>query len=160
MNAKKAIKDGLDMGEMVAMAYLGDLSDAEMMQRPHPQCNHLNWQVGHLIASEHGLMSKVAPGEMPDLPDGFEAKYQKEMAGSDDATQFANKEELMEVYKAQREKTLQILDTLSDADLDNPTGVEYAPTFGAMVAMQGAHWLMHCGQWVVVRRQNDKPVVI
>lgn len=160
MNAKKAIKDGLDMGEMVGMAYLGDLSDTELMQRPHPECNHLNWQVGHLIASEHGLMSKVAPGKMPELPEGFEAKYQKDSTCSDDPSQFATKDELLSVYKTQRAATLQILDALSDDDLDTPTGVDYAPTFGAMVAMQGAHWLMHCGQWVVVRRQNDKPVVI
>ena len=36
----------------------------------------------------------------------------------------------------------------------------HAPTLGALYLMQGGHWLMHCGQWVIVRRQLGKPVVI
>ncbi len=160
MDAKTAIKGSLATAEMVAMAYVGDLSDAELMQRPHPECNHINWQIGHLIASEHAMISGVAPGAMPDLPAGFADKYTKDSAKSDDASQFASKEELMAAYQAQRAATLAALDKQTADDFDKPSGVDYAPTVGAMFAMQGAHWLMHCGQWVIIRRLNGKPVVI
>ena len=65
MNASDAIKIGLDTGEFVSLGYLEDLSDAEFLRRPHPGCNHINWQVGHLIASEHMMIEKIAPGSMP-----------------------------------------------------------------------------------------------
>ena len=37
---------------------------------------------------------------------------------------------------------------------------EWAPTVAALLAMTGTHALMHCGQFVAVRRQLGKPVVI
>ena len=70
MLTRDAIKIELATAELVAMAYLDDLSDAELMQRPHPQCNHLNWQIGHLVASEHAMMKGFVPGGMPPLPEG------------------------------------------------------------------------------------------
>ena len=159
MDAKTTIKDSIAMAEMIGMAYLGDLSDAELMKRPHPECNHINYQLGHLITSEHGMMSGMGVA-MPALPNGFAEKYAKECAKSDDASKFATKDELMQVYKAQRAATLAALDKADIVDFDKSTGVDYAPTVGSMYAMQGAHWMMHCGQWVVVRRMCGKPIVM
>lgn len=160
MDSRTAIKTALDMAEFVSMTYLGDLSDDELMVRPHPQCNHLNWQIGHLIVAEHELMAKVVPGGMPALPDGLAAKYSKDSAGSNVQSQFASKEVLMQTYKTQRAATLNALAATSDSQLDASTGVDYAPTVGSMFSLQSSHWLMHCGQWVVVRRNLGKPIVI
>ncbi len=158
MDAQTAIRNVLGTGEMIGMAYLGDLTDAELMQRPHAKCNHLNWQVGHLIVSENQLVGTAWP--MPELPAGFAEKYKKETAGSDDASQFATKDELMATYKTQRAATLEVLAKATAEELDQSTGVEYAPTRGQLISLNGEHWLMHAGQWVIVRRQNDKPVLI
>ncbi len=160
MDAASAIKGSLEMAEMIGMTYLGDLNDQELLQRPHPDCNHINWQVGHLIQSEHDMLEKLAPGSMPELPTGFAEKYTRETAASQDASQFASKDELMQAYQQQRAATLALLAKTPAAELDEPTGVDYAPTKGAMLRMQGEHWMMHCGQWVVVRRNCGKPVVI
>jgi uncharacterized damage-inducible protein DinB len=160
MDAKSALKEALATADMIGTAYLSDLSDAEFMQRPHPACQHINWQVGHLIASEHAMLSGIAAGKMPPLPEGFAEKYSKETAGCDDPATFATKAELMEAYQAQRAATLAVLEGLSAEELDKETGVSYAPTYGSTISMQGAHWLMHCGQWVIVRRNNGKPIVI
>jgi len=159
MNAHDAIRCGLEMADYVSLAYLQDLSDRDLMQRPHPGCNHLNWQVGHLILAEHQLIEKVAPGQMPALPEGFAARYAKETAGSDDASQFLSKEALLAAQRVQRQGTLAALATFSEADFDRLTGVDYAPTIGAMFSMQGSHWLMHAGQWAVVRRQLGRPAL-
>ena len=160
MDSITVIKDSLNMAEMVGMAYLGDLSDAELMQRPHPQCHHVNWQVGPLICSDNHMLNSIAPDQMPALPDGFAEKYTKETAASDDAQKFATKDELLHAYKTQRAGTLAILSKMNDTTLDEPSGVDYAPTKAAIVRMQGEHWLIHCGQWVIIRRMNNKPVVI
>lgn len=160
MNARDAIRIGIETADQVVNAYLDDLSDADMLRRPHPQCNHINWQVGHLIAAEHAMLDGFVPGGMPALPEGFAAKYAKDAAGSDDASHFCTKAELMAAYKTQRTATLQALAQAGDDDWQKETGLTYAPTVAALYVMQGSHWLMHCGQWVIVRRQLGKPVVI
>lgn len=160
MNAQTAIRNSLETAEMICMSYLSDLSDEQMMQRPHPKCNHLNWQVGHLIASEYQMVNQIAGGKLPELPAGFADMYGKETAGSDVASDFKSKDELLAIYKQQRAATLAVLAEMSDEDFDAPSGIDYAPTAGSIMQMQGAHWLMHCGQWVIVRRECDKPVMI
>lgn len=160
MDAATAIKGNLDMAEMIGMAYLGDLSGTELLQRPHPECHHLNWQVGHLVCSEHQMMETLAPGAMPALPAGFIEKYSKGTADQQDPSKFATKDELMQAYQDQRAGTLAILAKMTPQEMDEPSGIDYAPTKGALLRMQGEHWMMHCGQWVIVRRNCGKPVVI
>lgn len=156
MQAAAAIKIGLDMGEYVSLGYLGDLSDQDLLQRPTPGCNHLAWQIGHLIVSEHQMIEACFPGTMPALPTGFAEKYTKQTATSDEPSDFHTKEQLLEVYRAQRNATLAKLETLSNEAFDAaaPEAMQsYAPTIGAVFSMQGSHWLMHAGQWAVLRRQ-------
>lgn len=160
MNALDSLKVGLDMADFVCQSYLKDLSDADLMTRPHSACNHINWQIGHLVLSENEMMSAIAPQSMPSLPAGFAEKYARETQGIDDASKFCTKAELLAAFAAQRAATIQVMQSLTDADLDKPTGIDYAPTVVSLLSIQGAHWLMHCGQWVVVRRMLGKPVVI
>ncbi len=159
MNSRQAIKLAIDAGNMVSMAYLEDLNDQEMMRRPCPGCNHINWQVGHLIVAENGLLSKIAPDTTPPLPAGFAEKYSKDAAVSDDPKAFCKKDELLKVYRQQRAATLATLEKMTDEQLDGPSGFDFAPTVGSILSMQGSHWLMHAGQWAVVRRQlGRKPL--
>ncbi len=163
MDAREGIRLSIDLANMVCNAYLGDLTHEEMMKRPHAGCNHLIWQVGHLVASEHNIVDKVAPGHMPALPDGFTDKYTSETTHSDNAADFHSKDELMALSAACREGTLKALAAMSDEQLAGPAPEEmqsYAPTVAAALSMQGSHWLMHCGQWVILRRELGKPIVI
>jgi hypothetical protein len=139
------------------MAYVGDLDDAEMLRRPAPGCNHINWQLGHLITAENMMIGKVATGSVPPLPSGFAEKYTKQTATQDDAGAFCSKTELLRVHQEQRAATLAALDKLSDSDLDKPSGIDWCPTVGETFVGQGVHWLMHAGQWAVVRRQLGRP---
>jgi hypothetical protein len=163
MDAKQAIKMNIDMAAMVCDSYLTDLSDDELMKRPHPGCNHLKWQLGHLISSEHQMVSGLLPGAMPALPEGFAEKYSKETAASDDAAAFDSKEVLMSTYQQQRAATLAALEAFPADQLEEP-GPEamraYAPTKASVFSMQGSHWMMHAGQWVPIRRECGKDVVI
>jgi len=160
MDPRQAIQLAIDSSHMVSMAYLDDMTDDELMHRPHPGCNHIKWQLGHLIASEHQMIEGVAPDSMPSLPEGFVERYTKETAASDDAGGFDTKAELMRLFEEQRSATLSTLAGQSDADLDaaSPESMQaYAPTVGAAFSLQGGHWLMHAGQWAVIRRQLGRP---
>lgn len=153
MNAIQAIRLGIDSSEMISMHYLNDLTDAEMMRRPAPGGNHVKWQVGHLIASENMMIEGVLPNSMPTLHAGFAEKYSKETSKIDDPSAFHTKAELMRIFQAQRAATLMALEKLTPESLDKPTKLDYAPTVGSIFVMQGSHWLMHAGQWAVIRRQ-------
>ena len=160
MDARDALKISIGMGRMISMSYLEDLTDEEMLHRPSEGCNHVNWQLGHLIASENHLVEAVCPGVMPALPDGFAEKYSKETATTDDASALLTKEELLGVFEEQRTATLAALDKQTDEDLakDSPESMRaFAANVASIFEMQGSHYLMHAGQWAVIRRQLGRP---
>lgn len=157
MNFADAVRLSYEMERMVSMGYLQDLTDAELLHRPAPGANHINWQLGHLISAEHHFMEKIAPGSMPALPDGFTARYAKETAIKDDPAAFESKAVLLATAAAVREGTLRNLQNVKDADLSRETGIHYAPTVATVFMLQGSHWLMHAGQWAVTRRQLGRP---
>ena len=162
MTAKDMIKTTIGMGHEILTTYLSDLSDEDLMVRAVPGVNHIAWQLGHLIASEHDMLSQVG-FSMPDLPEGFAASYTKETATSDDVSKFHKKDAYLKWMEEQRAATLAALDAVPDADLDKPAPEpmrEYAPTIGAMFNIVGVHEMMHAPQFIAVRRLAGKPVVI
>jgi hypothetical protein len=163
MSPKDALKLGIGMSDYIISTYIGDLSDADLMIRPVAGMNHIAWQLGHLIAAERSFVEMVSPGSCPPLPEGFDQAHSKETAKLDDPSKFATLAKYQELWKAQRAATLAVLDRVPESDLDktNPEKYpEWAPTTAALLAMSGTHALMHCGQFVAVRRLVGKPVVI
>ena len=163
MDAKDAIKISIDTADMISKSYLEDLTDAEMMHRPHAKCNHIKWQLGHLIAADHQMINGCCPGTLPELPEGFNEQYGKETCTSDDPTQFHSKAELMELFGSHRAITMAKLAELTNDDLnaEAPEAIRaYAPNFGAAFGMLSVHWTMHSGQWAVIRRQLGREPVM
>ena len=159
MSIATQIKHELNLPAFVVQGYLGDLTDEDLMRRPTPNSNHIAWQLGHLIEAEHNLNNMVCPDSMPALPDGFAEKHNKESAASDDPSAFCSKDEYMKLMEEQRAGTLELLDRLSDEELSQPAPEkiqQFGATVGAVIAGQSAHWMMHAGQWVIVRRQLGK----
>ena len=155
MDTKAAIRLNYNMAEMIYQAYLSDLTDAELLVRSVPGINHIAWQLGHLIDSEHGMIDGICPGVMPPLPAGFKEKHLKETSTSDNPADFLTKDEYLKLLADQRKGTLEALARQTDADFDKPAPESmqsYAPTVGDVFTMIGMHWVMHAGQWVVVRR--------
>jgi hypothetical protein len=148
---------------MVLTTYVNDLDDGDLLRRPAPGCNHLAWQLGHLISSEVGLLNGVCPGQAAELPAGFTDRHSKGNCASDDPSQFCTKQQYLDLYQKVRASTRAALEKLSDADLDQPSPEWIRPRFptvGHVVNLIGTHPMMHAGQFVVVRRQLGKPVVI
>lgn len=162
MNAHGAFRNALSSADFITTAYLQDLSDADLLVRPVPGANHIAWQLGHLIGAENGMIGDTCPGSMPALPAGFKEKHAADTAGSDERSDFLSKDEYLKLYRQQREATLKALDGLAEADFDRPAPERlrhFVETVGAVFGMQATHWLMHAGQWAVVRRKlGHKPV--
>jgi len=162
MSIAEQIKAELQLPGFTTMAYLQDLTDDELFIRPHEKANHIAWQLGHLIMSEHNLNNMVCPDSMPALPEGFADKHGKDAASSDDKSAFCTKDEYLKAMDEQRAGTVALLDRLSDEELQKPAPEKLqklGATVGAVIAAQSAHWMMHAGQWVIVRRQLGKEAV-
>jgi hypothetical protein len=159
MDIKHGIRSSLAQADTVVSSYLADLTDAELLVRPLPECNHIAWQLGHLINAERYVLNKLAPGKIEPLPEGFEAAHAKERAKVDDASKFLAKDEYLRLAAGVRRQTLGLLENMSDADLQQ--SVEKMPPMVKNVAdlffFISMHWLMHTGQWAVVRRKLGRP---
>ncbi|MBI3866747.1 MAG: DinB family protein [Planctomycetia bacterium] len=159
MNARDAIKININMANMICQSYLGDLTDADLLVRPVPGANHIAWQLGHLLVAEHGMVDAAVPGTMPPLPVGFAEKYSNDASKLDSASAFHPKSVYMSVYEQMRAGMLKALDKITDADLDKPAPEKFRSflgTLGDLFSMQGSHWIMHAGQWAVIRRKLGK----
>jgi hypothetical protein len=156
---KQAFASNLAMSDFIVEAYLKDLTPQEMFARPCDGANHIAWQLGHLIGSEWWLMDKVAPGKMKPLPEGFAEQHKKPTACIDDASCFLSKEEYLKLAKDVRGQTLNVVESLTPADLSKPvTGVPpFLKTIGETILFVGPHWIMHAGQWAITRRKLGKP---
>lgn len=159
MDIKQAIVSSLAQADMVVKSYLEDLKPEEIMVRPVAGANHIAWQLGHLINSEKWLVDKIAPGKLEPLPEGFAQAHNKETAAIDDAGKFLSKDEYLRLARQVRAGTLRLVEEMAPADFDRP--VEKLPpivkTVGDAFLFISMHWLMHAGQWSVIRRKLGRP---
>ena len=163
MNAKDAIRSSANLSSMVLKTYISDFDDTDLMRRPGEGCNHLAWQLGHLISSEVRLLESVAPGQGIELPGGFADAHSKEACNNDDPAGFCKKQTYVETFDKVRAASQAALDAYAESDFDNPAPEEfreYCPTMGDMFTMIATHPLMHAGQFVIVRRQLGKPILM
>jgi len=160
MSIAAHIKSALELPGMVVRSYLEDLSDDELLVRPFDTMNHIAWQLGHLIAGENFHITQLDLAPMPPLPQRFADKHSKEAAANGDPSDFCSKAEYLALMDEQRFGTLSILAGLSDEELmkPSPESLKYfGPTVGSVFSGESAHWMMHAGQWAVVRRKLGRP---
>lgn len=163
MNAKDAISSAINLSQMIMSRYLGDLSDADLMQRPGQGCNHIAFQLGHLISSQAGILNGLVPNAAPELPAGFKEKHDKANCASDNPADFCSKATYLDLMQKLNEATLKALNSIDEKELDEPSPEflrNFLPTKGQAWMLIGTHPIMHAGQFVPVRRALGKPVVI
>jgi len=163
MRGIDVIRTALQSTQQLVTWFLSDLSDADLLARPVPGANHIAWQMGHLIASEPGLVKSQLPDAVyPELPAGFAKQHAQEMNALEPPTGFATKKDYIDLFTKVRQATLAAVEKLTDADLDRATTgnmAQFAPTLGAFLMLVSNHSLMHGGQFSVVRRKLGKPVL-
>lgn len=163
MDAQQTIQTTYDVSRMVLTTYINDLSDEELMTRPGEGCNHIAFQLGHLICSEVNLLKSIAPGHEVALPEGFAEKHDKANHESNDPADFCSKDEYMRLLEEIKAATSAALRSVSDEDLEKPAPEflrSMFPNVGAVYVLIATHAMMHAGQFVPVRRKLGKPVTI
>ncbi len=141
---------------------LSDFSDADIYARPVPGANNVAWQLGHLIASEAGMVNGCAGRPVIDLPAGFAERYTKATAGTDDPAALGSKSELLGLFAGVRAKTVAWVRTLTDEQMAKPAPERMRkmfPTVGHVVHLFAGHTTMHMGQIQVLRRKLGKSLL-
>ncbi|MCA9290821.1 MAG: DinB family protein [Phycisphaerales bacterium] len=162
MNVHDLLKYSVTFTHGITKAYVADITDDEMLVRAVPGSNHVAWQLGHLIASEHSLLTAVG-GAMPDLPDGFAEKHGKDNIHSDDPKDFLSKKAYLGLMQKMHDAALAVIDGVDEAGLDAPAPESlrgFFPTVGSVLFMAGGHEMMHAGQIAAIRRKLGKPIAI
>lgn len=163
MNTHDAIRTTAETSATILKTYLSDLEDTDLLERPSPECNHLAWQLGHLISSECMLLDMIAPGSAVELPEGFAETHSKDNIADNDPASFLSKAEYLEWLDKVHAATIVALEKTSEADLDAPSPEHFQkmfPTVGNMYILLATHAMMHVGQFVPVRRKLGKPILI
>ena len=163
MTAKDAIRQTLASSANILTTYIKDLDDEAIRLRPMEGINPIAWQLGHLLSFERAMIEGVKPGSSPPLPDGFDDIHSTDSAKAKKDTGFRTLAEYQSLMQAQRAVTNAVLESLTDEELEAPAPERFrsfTKTVSDGINMVGIHDLMHAGQFVVVRRKLEKPVVI
>jgi len=149
MHTKETIRFALNVSNGAVMNVLDKMSDAATtFPTPNGGCHPL-WVLGHLTIVE-GMMRQVLFGDANPV-----AEWQKYFGeGSepvDNAGAYPAFADVQNKYLELRQRNLELLDSLSDEDLDKPTMAppkgrerEFA-TFGQSFLVLALHQTMHRG---------------
>lgn len=162
MNAIDSLAFSLQFSKGLLIGALSDISESDLNTRAVEGSNRLNWQLGHLITSERGILGG-AGCTYPELPSGFSEDHanKPEITGSESPLKWtvADYKQLIEET---RSASLAGLAKLSEAELEKPTTgpiSSMAPKVGNLFELAAQHFVMHSGQVSVIRRKLGKPVL-
>jgi hypothetical protein len=162
MDFKDAVRSSLAIADFLVNGYLADITAEELLDRPVPTANHIAWQLGHLIMAERHLVEVSVSGSMPELPAGWSDRYGRGQPVTDNPADYLSKGDYLQLAKDIRAATLKTLERLAPADFDKPISGSAPPWVkkaGDAFVTIGGHWILHAGQWVVLRRKLRREVM-
>jgi DinB superfamily len=158
MTPKHVIQKALKYGDQFSRA-LADMKDAPLTRPGEWGGNHPMWIAGHLAVVE-GRMHKNLFGVANPL-EHWKPLFDWGTEPMDDASAYPPFEEVLGQFTKLRSKTLEYLEALDDAELDQPVKVP-APDFpifdtvGNTLLTIAVHQCAHAGEAFVVRRAAGK----
>ena len=161
MKTKDFIRAGLDASTNLTLALIDDMKDAPMTQPTSKGGNHPLWVLGHLAYSEANIVSHIIGGDENPLI-GWKEMFGGGREPVAEADKYLPWDEVREEFDKVRARTLNLLEGLSDEDLDKPTKncppgrEQMMGTVGACFLILALHPVMHRGQVADSRRMVDR----
>jgi hypothetical protein len=150
MKTMDHLRQSLEQSQVWMLSLVGDIKDAPLTAPTPKGGNHPLWVVGHLAHSEAGMVAGFIQGEQNPLSrwDGLFGAGTQPVA---DASHYPGLDEVLAEYHKVRAATLQLLSTLSEADLDKPSRApahlaSFFGTVGQCLLMLPLHQTFHSGQ--------------
>lgn len=163
MTAKDTVVMSLETAKNWLMTLVSDVRNAPLAFPTAKGGNHPLWVVGHLALAEGSLVRGFIQGEANPLAQ-WESLFGMNSQPVADASKYPSIDELIAALEKERAHTLQLVASLSDADLDRPSKAppEFASMFGTVgqcLTMTALHMTFHAGQVADARRQLGRPPV-
>jgi len=161
MNAVDCIRMNLDMGANMTISLIDDMKDAPLTAPTSKGGNHPLWVLGHITWAEGSMVNGMMLGKPNPLED-WKPIFGDGTEPSDDASKYPPFDEVRAKFDEMRANTLNLLEGLTDADLDTrckqfPEEWEaYFGTYGKVLTIVAAHTMMHHGQVADARRSAGR----
>lgn len=165
MNAVELLRFQAEGSKLMTASLLADMQDAPLTFPTLNGGNHPTWVAGHLAYSESNLVSHILYGEENPLI-AWKERFGRGSEPVAEPTAYPPLADLLARWDEVRVRTLQILDSLTDADLDQPAASpppgreEFFGTFGKVFSMVAMHPLMHRGQVADARRAAHREALM
>jgi uncharacterized damage-inducible protein DinB len=122
---------------------LEGLSESNVLTRPSPHANHINWLLGHLLHCRYMLAGMIGA----QVHNPFEEMYWNSIEDKS----YPKLIEIISRWPEATEKLLSRLSEMTDAELEARTATE-KPTLEEMVSFFAYHEAYHLGQIGIVRK--------
>ena len=164
MECRELIMDGYGRVLQVLEEALDGLTQDDLNQQPHPDCNSMGWLTWHLTRVQDDYIADFMGEEQLWLSDGWHARFNRPPEpkdggfghSSEDVAAFKSPdvETLLEYHRAVLERSKRYIAILSTADLDRELNEPYyqpLPTVGVRLVSVMSDNLQHAGQVAYLR---------
>lgn len=162
MNTADYIKLSLEQSKAWVLPLILDMKDAATTMPTSKGGNHPHWCFGHLVYSESLLINKYMLGGTHPLSDWGEV-FGAGKQPDPDAAGYPSFDAVLEQFEKTRAGTLEVLSSLSDADLAQPSKAppegaeEFFGTYAQCFFAVSHHFTFHGGQIADARRAAGRP---
>jgi|WetSurMetagenome_2_1015567.scaffolds.fasta_scaffold146192_3 hypothetical protein len=151
MSIKEHLLYMLKTNLMLAHGLLDDITEDESMVRGKDKCNHIRWQIGHLIHCDHYSLSLM--GHKVEDYDKYAKKYGGGSEISENAADYPGMKELRaELYKS-HEQMIDFISTVAESDFEKTIGEgdKARPVWNGLTFL-AMHEFYHNGQIANTRK--------
>ena len=151
------IRKGLEGSANGALLLIDDMKDAPLTFPTPRGGNHPLWVLGHITYVEAHLIQHIMLGRANPVADWGELFGMKSEPTAD-ASRYPSFDEIREKFQELRAETMQVLDGITDADLDLPSKAcppefkEFLGTYGQCFLVIIFNTATHRGQVADARR--------
>lgn len=136
---------------------IADIDENQWFEMPAPGVGHVAWQLGHLAVSQIALVHNRCLGKPPEtcMDPALRDTFGKGSTPIADASKYPAIPEIKALFDKTQNEVLEIIRSMSDADLDAPAGTEPHPLFDTKAGALGTaamHETFHAGQIAMSRR--------
>ena len=165
MKATELLRFQLEASKNLTAGLLADMLDLPLTQPTAVGGNHPLWVAGHLAYSEANLTTHILAGTPNPLIEWKEL-FERGTEPVADLHAYPPLSDVLARWDDVRKNTLEVLDSLSDEDLDKPSanppeGREaFFGTYGKVFSAVCLHAAMHRGQVADARRAAGRSVLM
>ncbi len=164
MDWQELLTDGYDRILQGLETALDGLTQGDLKQQPHPDCNSMGWLAWHLTrVQDHHIADLIGEKQLW-VKDGWHARFNRAPDASDTGFRYSSEdvaefeapdvETLLEYHSAVLERSKGYIATLSAGDLDqelNEPWFQPLPTVGVRLVSVMSDGLQHVGQIAYTR---------